>query len=85
MEIISATAFTSPIKTKTIAITLVKMVAFLGSLFFLVPLETQKLTRLFGKTLSPPMACNVLGATINDPKADEIVAAAKPNWNNWSP
>ena len=48
-----------------------------GSPFFF-SLENQKFIAFAGKILSAPKACNVLGATIIEPKADEIVAAAKP-------
>jgi len=78
IEITSATALTSPIKTKTKAITLVRIVAFLGSFFFGVPLATHLFTVSLGNTSSLPIAYNVLGATIKEPKAEEIVAAANP-------
>lgn len=85
MDIISATAFTSPINTKMMAMMLVTIVAFRGSLFFAVPFETNQLIPVCGKTLSPPMACKVRGATINEPNADEMVAAANPNGINGTP
>lgn len=78
MEITSATALTSPTKTKTNAMALVSIVAFLGSFFPLVPFDTHLLINLLGKTLSIPIACKVLGATINESKADDMVAAARP-------
>ena len=80
MEMISATTFTSPIQTNITAIILVTIPAFNGSFFF--DLERKVLAFMFGRTLSLPKACSVLGATMNEPNADDIVAAASPTRTN---
>jgi len=73
-----ATAFTSPIKTNMMAMTLVAIEALTGSFLSVVPLDNHLLRLLKGNTLSPPIACNVRGAIIKEPRADEMVAAANP-------
>ena len=60
------------------AITQVIKVPFKGSLFFAFPLAIQLSKPLDGNTLSLPRACRVLGATIIEPKAEEIAAHASP-------
>ena len=82
IEIISATALTSPKITKTIAIIQVTIEAFIGSLSEALPLANHLFTAFDGKDRSMDKACKVLGATITEPKADEIVEAAKPRGSN---
>ena len=43
-----------------------------GSFEMGLPFENQRFINLPGKILSTPIACNVLGATIIEPKAEEI-------------
>ena len=57
---------------------MVKTVALNGSSDFPLPFDIQLLNDSNGISLSLPIACNVLGATIIEPNAEEIVAAAKP-------
>ena len=78
MEIICATKFTPPIKTKTNAIRAVKNVALKGSFVMPFPFAISLFNPLIGKESSIARACNVRGATIMDPIADEIVDAASP-------
>ncbi len=52
--------------------------ALVGSLSFSLPLASHPFRPVPGKTLSLPMACSVLGATMIDPRAEEREAAASP-------
>jgi hypothetical protein len=49
-----------------------------GSSSLPFPLASQKLLILEGNSLSLAIACNVLGATMIEPNAEDIVAAANP-------
>jgi hypothetical protein len=78
MDMISATAFISPIPIKINEIQIVTSVAFNGSLFLEPPFARMLFMELVINILSAANAFRVLGATIIDPKAEEIVAAASP-------
>ena len=56
----------------------VTRVAFKGSLFLKLPLARKVLMGLVGKMSSAASAFKVLGATIRVPKAEEMVAQARP-------
>ena len=75
---ISATAFTSPISTKKKAMMHVTNVALTGSPFLTFSLLSQLFSLGMGIIRSAEMALSVLGATIILPKAEDIVAAARP-------
>jgi hypothetical protein len=85
MEMISATALTSPNATKIIAIKQVIKDAFMGSLSLTRPFANQLFNAFEGKDLSIDNACKVLGATITDPIAEDIVDAANPNGTTMAP
>jgi len=78
IEIALATKFSSPTSTKAKAIRMVTRELLKGSFDTGFPLANQVFTNLVGNTLSRPMACRVLGATIIEPRADEREAAANP-------
>jgi hypothetical protein len=78
IEMISATAFTSPMSTKKKAIMHVTSVALTGSPFLILSLLSQLFSLGIGIIRSAEIALSVLGATITLPNADEIVAAARP-------
>ena len=75
MEMVLATKFSSPTATKTKAMATVTRVLLKGSLDTGFPCENQILMNLVGNILSSPIACSVLGATMMDPIAEEMVAA----------
>jgi len=78
IEIISATEFTFPSATNTRAIISVTSELLIGSLSLSRPLASQLFICGLGKALSEASAWSVLGATIIEPKAEEIVEAASP-------
>ena len=78
MEMISATAFMLPSATKTNAITIVTSEALTGSLSDRLAKESHLLILSEGNDSSCARACKVRGATIIDPKAEDIVEKASP-------
>ena len=78
MEMISATTLTLPRATNTRAIVIVIKVAFAGSLSDFLSSDNHLFTFFKGKEESRARACNVLGATITDPMAEDKVEAARP-------
>ena len=68
----------SPTYTKKNAIAHVIIVPLVGSLVFFFPFESHWSIFLDGKMLSFHNACRVLGATIIEPRAEEMAAHAKP-------
>ena len=78
MEIIVATELIFPRATNANAISIVIMEALTGSLSFSLPFASHLFNDFIGKDLSLANACSVLGATITEPRAEEIVEAAKP-------
>jgi len=78
MEIIVATELIFPRATNANAIRMVTREALTGSPSFSLPFASHLFNDLTGKDLSLAKACNVLGATITEPSAEEIVEAAKP-------
>ena len=78
MAITSATRFISPITTKKKAIIQETNEAFIGSIVPFLFFDSQVLRVSVGNILSTPKACNVLGATITEPKAEEIAAQPSP-------
>ena len=77
MEMISATALMSPIRTNTNAMAHVAKDARTGSFWDPLPCFSQA-DMPAGKISSAAMACSVRGATITLPKAELIAAAASP-------
>ena len=63
---------------KNAAITTVTIEALKGSSEAPFPAESKPLTFCEGNILSRAIACKVRGATIIEPSAEEIVAAANP-------
>ena len=77
MEMISATALMSPINTNANAMTHVAKDARTGSCSGPRPLFNQSLMPS-GKMPSAAMACSVRGATMMEPSAELMAAAANP-------
>ena len=78
MEMICATLSNAPIRMNAPAIMIVTIEALKGSPLAPFPFASQAFTPDKGSTLSFAMACKVLGATMMEPSAEEIVAAASP-------
>ena len=76
MAIILATKSISPINTNTKAIKQVTKVLLKGSFF--LAFDNQLSSVWLGKILSFARACNVRGATITDPSAEDTAAHANP-------
>ena len=85
IEMIWATAFTSPKTTKSMASAQVIREALKGSLSFFRKRLSHLLMRGRGKLLSLASACSVLGATMTDPSAEEMVEAASPSGITMAP
>src|SRR5680860_328783 len=79
MEMIVATAFISPRTTNTKAIMDVTSDACMGSLSLMFAAPNQWFICFDGKDLSRASAWSVRGATITEPRADEMVEAANPS------
>ena len=78
MAITSATKFISPITTKKKAIMQEIKEAFIGSIVPFLFLDSQVFKVSVGNILSTPKAWRVLGATITEPRAEEIAAQPRP-------